>query len=215
MREELRSGAVNATVREAGTLTIGATPARVLRLVGLDTGLAAFGYAEAEIRPTGLVFVGVEVWRTKPSPARRRLRKCDDTADRVRFLAARLHEAIGVVRPVALCVEAVALPFGKSKASVISALGRSRGVVDALAEVHRLPVLEETAARLKQATAGTASASKVEVQTALEAAYPELRAMFAAVLPSMVEHCSDAAASIVACRNSDVVLAALRAREAT
>lgn len=186
-----------------------------MKLVGMDTGLAAFGVAVAELGPRGLVFARVEVWRTKPSSKRTKIRKADSTAERVRYLAGQLHGLIVATQPVALCVEAVALPFGKSKASVISALGRARGIVDALAEVHRLPVLEEGASRLKQATGCAANASKADVRAALEGAYPELREMFAAVLPSMVEHCSDAAASIVACRNSDVAQAVLKARGET
>lgn len=182
-------------------------------VVGVDSGLAAFGVAVAELDAQGLRFTRVEVWRTKPSSKRLRLRKCDDTAERVRTLAGCLHQLLAEQKPVAICIEAVALPFGRIQSSVVSALGRCRGVVDALAEAHQLPVLEESAQRLKVATAGKANATKDAVREGLEATYPALRGMWPAP-SSIVEHAADACAAIHACRNSDVVLAAIRARDA-
>lgn len=184
-----------------------------MKLIGLDTGLASFGVAVADVTSDGLRFESVEVWTTKPASKKRRLRKADDTAERVRGLAGQLNVLIIATEPVALCVEAVALPFGRARSSVVSALGRARGIVDALAEVHRLPVLEETPQRVKEASAGKTNASKEEVRAALEAAYPEIAAHWPAQA-TLVEHAADAAAAVHACRSADVVLAALRAREA-
>lgn len=184
-----------------------------MKLIGLDTGLASFGIAVAEVTSSGVRFERLDVWRTVPASAKRRLRKADDTADRVRTLAGYLHELIIETKPVALCVEAIALPFGRARSSVVSALGRARGIVDAIAEVHRLPVLEETPQRLKHAVAGAQNATKEAVRGALEATYAELRALWP-VQATLVEHAADAAAAIHACRGADVVLAALRARSA-
>lgn len=184
-----------------------------VRVIGIDGGLANFGIAVAEVGANGLVYSRVEVWTTKPSAKKRRIRKADDTASRVRELAGQLHELIGAMRPVALAVEAVALPFGCARLSVISALGRARGIVDTLAEVHGLPVLEETAQHVKRETAGLANATKEAVRESLEATYPELRAMWPAQV-GLIEHASDAAAVLHACRKADVVLAALKARSA-
>lgn len=184
-----------------------------MKLIGLDTGLAAFGVAIAELGATGLVFTHVEVWTTTPAARARRLRKADDTSERVRLLAGRLHELIVATQPVALCTESIALPFGRVRSSVVSALGRARGLVDALAEVHRLPVLEESAQRLKAATAGTQKASKEAVREGLEATYPELLGLWPSQA-TLIEHAADASAAIHACRNADVVLAVLKARAA-
>lgn len=188
------------------------TDARV-RLVGIDGGLAAFGVAVAEVTATGLRFQRLDVWCTKPANKKRGLRKCDDTSERTRTLAGNLHQLVIEQRPVALAVEAVALPFGRSRSSVISALGRVRGVVDTLGEVHRLAILEETPQRLKQAVTGKANATKDEVSAALEALYPELAALWPAQ-ESLREHAADACAAVHACRQDNVVIASLRAREA-
>src|SRR5689334_895797 len=151
-----------------------------MKLIGIDSGLATFGVAVAELGPPGLVFTDVAVWTTKPAAKKRRLRKADDTAERCRELVAQLQALIVRHTPIALCVEAVALPFSRARSSVVSSLGRVRGIVDALAEVHGLPVLEETPQRLKVATAGVANATKEAVREALEATYPELRALWPA-----------------------------------
>lgn len=182
-----------------------------MKLIGIDGGLAAFGVAVADVSTAGLRFESVEVWTTKPATKKRRLRRADDTAERVRALAGRLHELIGATHPIALAVEAVALPFGRARLSVVSALGRVRGIVDVLAEVHRLAVLEETPQRLKAATTGVENASKADMRAALETTYPELLQLWPAQ-ETLVEHAADAAAAIHSCRSADVVLAALRAR---
>lgn len=184
---------------------------RPLWLVGIDGGLANFGISRAEVLPDGkLRFHGSDVWTSKPASKARRLRKADDEAERIAALTSYVHAVLVELRPVAVCIESKALPFGRCRSSVVSALGRVRGVVDALCHIAGIPVLEETPQRLKIATAGTASASKADVQTALVAMQPELSAM----LPvSGRDHAADSCAAIVACRSADVVLAALRARE--
>lgn len=184
-----------------------------MKLIGIDPGLAAFGVCVAEVSATELRFKTVEVWTTKPAGHARRLRKSDDTGERSRTIAARLHQLIVSQKPVALCIEATALPFGRVRSSVVSMLGRVRGVVDALAEVHQLPVLEETPQRIKLAAAGAANANKDAVREALESTHPELSALWP-TQSSLLEHAADACATVHACRTADVVLAALRARAA-
>lgn len=102
------------------------------------------------------------------------------------------------------------MPFGRCRSSVVSALGRARGLVDALAEVHGLPVLEETPQRLKLAAGGRADLSKDDVRIALELRHPELSALWPEHW-TLVEHAADACAAVEACRSADVVLATLRA----
>lgn len=184
-----------------------------MKLIGIDSGLAAFGVAVADVSDAGLRFGHVEVWTTRPTAKKRRIRKADETAERIRTLAGCLHQLVVQMKPIALCVEAVALPFGRSRPSVVSALGRARGIVDTLAEVHRLPVLEWTPQEVKRVITGTEDASKDAVRVGLEAKYVELAAQWP-VQKTLVEHAADAAAVIHASRNADVVLAALRARSA-
>lgn len=184
-----------------------------LRLIGLDPGLANFGWSVAELPNIGSgkpCFHSVGVWRTEPSKELKRLRKMDDTAERCTYLAEQLNDLVLAHRPVALCVEAIALPFRPGRGmqtSVVSALGRVRGLIDMLAVHHQLPVLEESPQRVKKLTAGTIGATKASVQQALELEYSELRALWPPQ-KTLLEHAADACGAIHACRGADVVLAA-------
>lgn len=184
-----------------------------LKLIGLDPGLASFGLAVAELPNLGTgkpLFFHVGVLRTEPSKELKRLRKMDDTAERCTYLAEQLNDLVQAHKPVALCVEAIALPWRPGsgiQTSVISALGRVRGLIDMLAVVHQLPVLEESPQRVKKAATGSIGATKEHVRLALELEYPELAKLWPHQ-KTLQEHAADACGAIHACRGADVVLAA-------
>lgn len=170
---------------------------RELRLLGLDPGLASFGLAVAHVTDEQVRFVHVAVLTTEPM---RGERKTDSTASRCHYLATQLAWWLADQVPHVVCCEAIALPFGKVQTSVVSALGRVRGVVDALAAVRGIPVLESGPQALKRATVGTPSAAKADVKAALEGIYPELAALWPR-LRTQHEHAADACASILAARD--------------
>lgn len=182
-----------------------------VKLIGIDPGLANFAIAVAHLTEDGWpVFERIDVWRTQPSKELKRgLRKMDDTAERCRFIALSLNDCLLEHRPVAICIEAIALPFGKIQSSVVSALGRVRGLVDMAAEIHHLAVLEEGPIRLKKLTTGNAKATKAEVQASLESRYPELKKLWP-TQTTLHEHAADAAGLIHICRQAPEVLAVLR-----
>lgn len=174
-----------------------------LKLLGIDPGLANFAMAFAEAGEAKLLFTGIELVKTLPDADRRR-RKTDETAERCRWIAMRLNDAIQREKPAAICVEAIALPFGRIQQSVVSALGRVRGIIDGLAEIHQLPVLEAGSQTLKKQVTGSVKASKLEVQQALEKAHPELRFLWPAH-KDLHEHAADAAGLIYIFRSHEEV----------
>jgi Holliday junction resolvasome RuvABC endonuclease subunit len=184
-----------------------------MKIIGIDPGLAACGIAVMRLKPFEPLLV--RVVRTAKADNRRRLRQSDDLGDRLRSIADVLWEVVREHQSelVAICVEAKAIPFrgGRMivKPSVVSALGRVRGLVDAIGSFYQLPVLEETAQILKQLTTGDKSASKDDVKLALEKRWPELRAVWPPQ-KTLHEHAADAVAAAVAGEQSDVVRAALR-----
>lgn len=184
-----------------------------LKLIGLDPGLANFGIAVAELPNLGSGkprFIELKALRTEPSKDKKKLRKMDDTAERCTYLAEQLNDLVLAHKPIALCVEAIALPYRPGRApqtSVISALGRVRGLIDMLAVVHQLPVLEESPQRVKKAATGSIGSTKSLVQEALEREYPELRELWPPQR-TLHEHAADACGAIHACRGADVILAA-------
>lgn len=184
-----------------------------MKIIGLDPGYASFGIAVADLTVTGARFEQLRVVTTKPSAQKRTLRKADDMADRLAVVGRELRRFVGR-DVVALCVEATVLPHERGiQTSVVSGLGRARGLVDMLALEYGLPVIEEFPQTLKLITTGKRNATKEEIRTALERLHPELAALWPARRGDL-EHAGDAAASVIAGLQSDVVRAVLRARSA-
>jgi len=176
-------------------------------VIGIDGGLAAFGVAVVE--PVERKVLRAEVWRTAPDKSKRNIRKADDVSDRSREIARRLLE---LVSPdvVALCVEATALPFRRAQLSVVSNLGRIRGLVDCVAALHSLPIIEETPQRLKKMLTGKADSSKEEMIRAIEARFPGVEKLWP-TQKTLVEHAADAVAAAYAGLESDIVRGMVRA----
>jgi Holliday junction resolvasome RuvABC endonuclease subunit len=184
-----------------------------VKLLGCDPGLASFGLAIMSLEPRPRV-VQLEVLRTERNVERRRLRVADDTCDRSRRLAhtllARLDEHPDVI---AICVEAWQGTYGKIPHQVVGGLGRVRGILDTLAELHELPIIEEPPQTLKRLVTGNRKASKEEVRDTLENRFPELAGLWPSQ-KTLQEHAGDAVATCVAGLESDIVRAALRGRGA-
>lgn len=177
-------------------------------LYGFDTSLAHFGYAVAELGPEGLRFLVAGVLVTKPTPqtgpVKLRPTITADTRRRCTWLATALR---GVIArhgaPTLIGVEAVALMRGQTTLTTVSALGRSRGLVDSVAAEHACEVREFGSQTLKKLITGNRSAEKADVITAITRRYPELEALFAQLAPANVEHAADAAASLHAAHTQE------------
>lgn len=165
--------------------------------LGLDPSLSHFGFAVAQVSPLpwqDVHFVECGVWATKPD-------RDDRTATagyarRLEYLARNLWDLVERYgRPVVLACEGLAMPFGKTSMQTVSALGRVRGLVDALAASQRLTVHEYQPAHLKRLVTGAKEATKDDVRRVVEAAHPELKSLWPK-RGSDVEHCADAASAI-------------------
>lgn len=167
-------------------------------ILGCDSGLAAFGYAVAELCDDGsLVWHDAGAWRTVPGVA---VRKGDDVSARCVDLYRKLRDLAGMWRPRVLAVEALAFPGGRVKWSVISGLARARTLVDCLAVERRAMIYERNAQQVKSAALGrkVRSATKEEVIHAMQARDASLANLLANVQASGLEHAADAAACILA-----------------
>lgn len=172
-------------------------------VVGLDSGLASFGWVVAEyrewtggegVRPR---FLRGGVFATKPS---KDVRKGVDSSNRARHLFHELRETLRADWVDCIAVEALAFPIGRVQWSVISGLGRARGLVDALAVVMRADLYEATPQELKKALTGSPSASKADVEERLLMHHPELGPLLDGVGKTKREHLADACAAVIACQ---------------
>lgn len=163
-------------------------------LFGFDPSLTHFGYAVATSAPEGLYWDAVGVLVTKPMAE---LSKTDDNRRRVEGIALKLRALVerhGA--PAGIAVEALALPLGKTSMVTVSALGRCRGLVDALAAWHGLAACEFQPQALKRLVTGDRSAPKADVERHLVQRYPQLEPLFGGLKPANREHAADACAVI-------------------
>lgn len=173
-------------------------------VIGVDPSLCNVGLAVMELRPVGERVLQTRVFRTEPSPKKRKLLVAEDNARRVSELVGGLDDAITQHRPVALVIES---PAGSQHAKSASALGMAFALVVAVAKVRRLPLVQVTVNDVKLATCGRRDASKEEVIRAMEERYPGI------VWPEprgVIEHAADAVGAVVAALDGDTLRLARR-----
>lgn len=183
------------------------------RLLGFDTGLTAFGMSCLFVEDGKPKVEWTRVFTTKPTDKKRRLRQADDLGQRIRYLAKEslvlvhqvMHER-STVPLAAFCVEATALPMGKTKLSTVAVLGRARGIVDVLAEVAGVPILEFFPAELKKLAGLSGAVSKAQLQTAVEKRCPSAKGCWPSQV-RLVEHAADATATALLGMDADLVRA--------
>lgn len=199
--------------------------AAAIKLVGVDPGFASFGASSAAYGADGLKFRRVEVWHTEKDDDARR--KADDTSVRIRWLTAKFMAFVAEEHPIAILTETQASggntcprcnPQAKFRVqtSVLVNTGRVRGMIDAVAELHGIPVIEEAPQRIKIAAAGANNASKLEVAEGLERLYPGVMGLFPHYRDKLkkgdLEHASDACAVIHCSKDHHHILTTLRDR---
>lgn len=190
---------------------------RSIYALGLDPGFTAFGWSVVRLYPNREELVALGVLRTKKGDAKL---KRDDDHRRCAELARGLLEVTGQWRPSVICAEALThVPQRPGKPAPILAVSKGArvwGLVDMLAEVYQVALLQVAATTIKKATTGNAKASKLEVQEALDerfggavsAALSSIRAK------TKHEHPVDATGAVIACRNHESVRLALATRRA-
>jgi crossover junction endodeoxyribonuclease RuvC len=173
-----------------------------VRVLGLDPGLASFGWAVADLEVSGLAVVDVGVFCTVKSARKHGVLAADDGVRRARELGLRLAGLLDRHRPAVVCAEAMSHPRHASSAGK---LAMAWGVVAAELERRGLPLAMESPQGIKKALTGARDASKEDVGAALLARWPGLAVLLAPLPKGLHEHAQDALAAIVACETAEVV----------
>lgn len=178
-------------------------------VLGLDPGFVNFGWAVVRLGDTEQI-VALGVIRTAKAKDKVLLR--DDDHRRCQEIARELIRVLKQWPPDVFCAEAlahapVAKRGGGTSIPVIatSKSGRAWGIVDALAEVHRVAVLQAAPQAIKKKVTGSASSSKAEVEEALDARFDgQLSRLLAPIRAKSVhEHAADALGAVVALLDHD------------
>lgn len=170
----------------------------IRRVVGFDPGFASFGYAVAELDYSegyATPFVhwdpdAIGVWKTIND--RDFASAASDTARRTRELWRFINSLLEDRRPDLIAVEAVAFPQGRVQHSVISNLGRARGLVDVAGLLFNAEVVELTPSAIRS-TLEVTEKGKAATQTRLEKRWPNLSSLWGP-RKADVEHVADAVA---------------------
>lgn len=177
----------------------------MIPVLGLDPGFASVGYALVLLGSSGERPVRMGVFETEKSSKKRAVLAADDNVRRAREISVFLNDILtkGPHGPVrAICAETMSFP---RSSSVAAKMAMCWGVVSALSSLLDVPVLQVTPMGIKLAVAGAKTASKEEVQAAVQSRFgAETRALCADVPRSKLEHPYDALGAVLACRDSEV-----------
>lgn len=175
------------------------------RVIGLDCGLASFGFAVIQLEPDVTHVLDLGAIKTKPSAKKEKTFASDDTLRRAQEIHHRVDGLIERFDVKAIAAESMSFPrIGKQvMVKACQQLGVAWGIIAAIASSRSLPVVQLSPQALKKAVAGSTTASKEQVQEALAARYGA--DLFAELNKGDVEHAADALGSVVACLDSDVM----------
>lgn len=169
-----------------------------MMVLGVDGGLASFGWALVEIQDD-VRLKECGVIKTEKSNRKRNVLASDDNVDRARIIAKFLR-GLATVPCVAICAEAMSFPRSSSVAGKMSI---AWGVLIGFAVQHDIPIAQASPQQIKKSVCGDKTASKLDVQAAM------LKRFGVTVLDHVKradrEHAADACAAVLACLDSDII----------
>jgi len=174
-----------------------------VRVLGVDPGLAKFGFVLVDVFQDHEEVVEVGLVSTEKSGKKRRVLASDDNVRRGREIAKVLLDTrFQAVRVV--CAEAMSFVRNASAAAKTAI---SWGVLIAFTTRHGLPLVQASPQEIKQAVCGSKSASKEEVQAKLLEKYENaaVQEFMRTVAKSKYEHGFDSIGAVVACLGSEVL----------
>lgn len=181
-------------------------------VIGVDPGLRTCGICVLLADPTIPKYRILEATTVGalPSTKKRAVRKSSDNLDRLRIVLAELEQRFRTFRPRVVAVEEFSAPPNASSASQIALL---IGGLAQLCRQYQAAYLEMPPKALKKRLTGHVSATKLEVQQAVETLFPETRYLWPYGKrggTGLIEHASDAVALAAMALESDDMMLALR-----
>jgi len=155
-------------------------------ILGIDPGFAALGLARLTVSPVALERDGVDlaVVRTAKSARKAEVLATSDNARRL----AELVDAIAPLMDGVACIAMEAQSWPRHAGSAVK-VALAHGAVITMARERRIPLIQVSPQDLKRRVTGSRTASKAEVQAALERRYGALAWPSPA---SVREHAADA-----------------------
>lgn len=204
------TGNIGVSLADATASVIGSVGFMVL---GVDPGFASTGAAVVRLTPDGKAQpLILRVLRTEKASKKANVFASEDNVFRSRTIyrqlkALALDPAYGPVK--AICAETMSFP---RNAGTAAKMAMCWGVISGLAEEFDIPIIQATPQGLKKVVAGAKTASKEDIQRALEKLFgrEKLEALCVDIPASFQEHPFDALGAVVACSDSEVLRLARR-----
>lgn len=178
-------------------------------VIGIDTGFKWVGWCVVRLsRKRERFIVGGRI-RTDKNDKKLNIKVAADDLRRTREIASALCDIEYWDKAAAIAVEGQSWP----RSSVICRnLGATWGVLAVLAHQNQLPIIQSSPMELKLAATGNRNATKFELADAMCArrGFHKLRPCLDRYAKGQQEHIADAAASVIAALDSDVIRAARR-----
>lgn len=178
-------------------------------VIGIDTGFAWVGWCVVRLSRKRERFVEGGLIRTDKSDKKLNIKVAADDFRRTREIASVLCEIEYWDEAVAIAVEGQSWP---QNSMVCRNIGTTWGIIAALAHQNQLPIVQSPPMDVKLAATGKRTATKFEVADAMCArrGFGKLRPCLDQWARGQQEHTADAAASVIAALDSDVIRAARR-----
>jgi crossover junction endodeoxyribonuclease RuvC len=175
----------------------------MIKVMGVDPGLANCGVSIVEIGAQGEAVYTVEVFRSAPTPKKRKVLVADDNYRRAGELASFIQQRLELHRPAVIIAESMSFPRSSSAAAKMALCW---GILASEAARRSLPLVQVSPQEIKKALCGTKSASKDDVQEALERRYSSQFEDFKLnVARTHQEHGFDSVGAVVASLDSEVL----------
>ena len=170
-------------------------------ILGIDPGFAALGVARLELCDHDREHCSLlDVFTTKPANKKRNTLAADDNMVRA-FLIAEYLEGMITTDTVAIAAEAMSYPRNASAAAKMAICW---GIIASVAHRHKLPLIQSSPQEIKKSICDNKSASKEDVQHALELRYDDLPDW--PFTMGLREHSADALAAAVVALRHPVIL---------
>jgi Holliday junction resolvasome RuvABC endonuclease subunit len=181
-----------------------------MRVLGWDGGFEKIGLALVDV-DTSVRLVRLGYIETEKSDKKKSILDAHDNVRRLREICDALVLFAGHPSETGvqlICAERFSAPRNASVAAKMALSWGALIMYAQLAKPSSLTILQAGPEDLKRAVTGKGTASKADVQAALEARFPSVRDELLRVIPNARtkwEHPCDALGAVVACLDSDVL----------
>lgn len=171
-----------------------------MKVLGVDIGFASMGIAVGTMSREGKVEINLlGVLRTEKENKKVQLRSSEDNIKRAQVLYSGLSQVISQNNIGIITTESMSWP---RNAGVVAKMGIAWGVLAAVASQCSLPMVQSSPVEIKKRVCGDGKASKEMIISEIKLHHPNLEWH---KQETMWEHCADAAASIIAARDTELM----------